>query len=85
MRPNVHCASVVKYAQRSVNKGKSITLHAIAKAERVVERGTVGPNVVQLDYKSRACVRDLKLRVPDVMFLNPLGARHPWHTFQHKP
>ena len=40
MRPNVHCASVVKYAQRSVNKGKSITLHAIAKAERVVERGT---------------------------------------------
>ena len=44
MRPNVHCASVVKYAQRSVNKGKSITLHAIAKAERVVERGAVGPN-----------------------------------------
>ena len=68
MRPNVHCASVVKYAQRSVNKGKSITLHAIAKAERVFERGTVSPNVVRVDYKSRACVMNLKFWAPDVMF-----------------
>ena len=45
----VQYVSVVKYALRSVNKGKSKTLHAIAKAERVVERGTVGPNVVRLD------------------------------------
>ena len=44
----VQYVSVVKYALRSVNKGKSITLHAIAKAEKVLERGTVGPNVVRL-------------------------------------
>ena len=37
----VQYVSVVKYALRSVNKGKSKTLHAIAKAERVVERGIV--------------------------------------------
>ena len=40
--------SMVKYTLRSVNKGKSKTLHAIAKAERVVERGTVGFGAVGL-------------------------------------
>ena len=40
LHPIVQYASVVKYAPRSVNKGKNKTLHAIAKAERVLERGT---------------------------------------------